>query len=215
LIDRAESPAGFATISQLGRLRGVDKAAISRRVARLEAQGLLKSQRGARGTKIVNIAEFDRAAGEATDAIRELNGRGAGATQSGLARGDGTAIEPADPILSREQARRASYDADMKKLDLEERLGQLVSVDRVQRAFADCAQIVAQAAGQMVGRAEENAAAVAKDGVQGARAWLKRATHDLCEAVARSATLLADEAQSDAQASLSIGQESAASAVAE
>jgi hypothetical protein len=206
MIDQAESPAGFATISELGRLRGVDKAAISRRVARLEAQGLLQSQRGARGTKLVNIAEFDRVAGATTDAVRELNGRSATVAPGSLA---------ADPILSREQARRASYDADMKKLDLEERLGQLVSVDRVQRAFSDCAQIVAQAAGQMVGRAEENAAAVAKDGVQGARAWLRAATRDLCEAVARSASLLVDEAQSDAQASVSVGQESAATAVAE
>jgi DNA-binding MarR family transcriptional regulator len=62
MIDQAESPAGFATISELGRLRGVHKAAISRRVARLEAQGVLQSQRGDRGTKLVNIAEFDRVA---------------------------------------------------------------------------------------------------------------------------------------------------------
>jgi DNA-binding MarR family transcriptional regulator len=155
MIDGAQS-LGWVSISELARMRGVDKAAISRRVRRLEDQGLLRTSEGKHGTKLVNIAEFDRAAGETTDAVRELNGNAS--SQTGA---------PADPILSREQARRASYDADLKKLDLEERLGQLVSAERVQRAFSDCAHVVSQAAAQLVGRAEENAAAVAKDGVQG------------------------------------------------
>jgi DNA-binding MarR family transcriptional regulator len=58
---------GSLDITALARLRGVHKAAISRRVARLEAQGPLKSRPGPNGTKLVNVVEFDRAAADNVD----------------------------------------------------------------------------------------------------------------------------------------------------
>ena len=115
---------GWVTISELARMRGVDKAAISRRVARFESLGLVHPRAGVGRTKLVNIAEFDRAAGETTDAVREANGRGAARAP------DATG---GDPILAREQARRAAVDADLKELDLAERVGELVAVEPYQR----------------------------------------------------------------------------------
>ena len=64
--------------------------------------------------------------GSTVDAVRESNGMAA------------RAAEPAAssvPILSRQQARRAAYDADLKRLDLEERRGVLVRVAKVEDAL--------------------------------------------------------------------------------
>lgn len=50
----------WATISELARQRGVSRSAISFRVGRYEALGLLKTRPGKAGSKLVNVAEFDR-----------------------------------------------------------------------------------------------------------------------------------------------------------
>ncbi len=52
---------GWLTVSALARVRGVDKAAISRRVARLEAAAALTTRPGPRGSKLINADEFARA----------------------------------------------------------------------------------------------------------------------------------------------------------
>jgi hypothetical protein len=64
----------WATISELAHQWGVDRSAISCRVSRYEALGLLKSSPGKRGSKLVNVAELDRIANEATDSARGLIG---------------------------------------------------------------------------------------------------------------------------------------------
>ena len=189
---------GWVSISELAQLRGVDKAAISRRVARLTAQGLLATRAGKGGTKLVNVAEFDRAAGEATNAIRELNGRSAslaGAPQPNLA---------AAPILAREQARRTAYDADLKRLELEERLHRIAPLDRVRSASAEFTQTLARVIDALPMRAEEIHAAGAKDGVTGTRAALKAAARELREEAAKAMTSIADAAEPDEEAELEI-----------
>lgn len=166
MIEPSDIPSGWATVSELARMRGVNKSAISKRVTRLEAQGLLHPKAGAHGTKLISLAEFERAVAQTTDAVRETNGRKAQA-----------AVSAADPILSKEQARRASYDADLKKLDLEERLGLLMPVEETRRVATDCALRLRQAVEALHSRAEEVAAAQARDGSAFARA-LVEATRD-------------------------------------
>jgi len=197
--DESSDLAGFVTISELARLRGVDKSAISRRVVRLEAQGLIETRRGNGSTKLVNVAAFDRAAGQTVDAIREQNGRGA----SLAAIGAPDAALPGDPILAREQARRASYDADLKKLDLDQRLGLLIPIDQVRDAMAACGQAMGRLVDQMPTKAEEIAAAVARDGAPGARAILKTLSRELRAELARALARLGeveDEAPGPADA---------------
>lgn len=65
-----EASGEWITVSALARARGVNKAAISRRVTRLEAAGVLATRPGTRGTKLIAIAEFDLACVQTTDAIR-------------------------------------------------------------------------------------------------------------------------------------------------
>ncbi len=162
MTDQAESAIGWVSISELARMRGRDKAAISRRVARLEAQGLLKSRLGPNSTKLVSVGEFDRAAGGAADAVRELNGRGSSGTPAPL-------DLASDPGLAREQARRAGLAADLLQLDLEERRGRLLPAEQFERAGTECGLAFVRVLDLALARIDELTSAAANSGVSGVR----------------------------------------------
>ena len=185
MAEAADDP-GWATISELARMRGCDKSAISRRVKRLEEQGLVHPRKE-RGVKLVNVAEFLRAADEHTDGIREANGRAT--LPSNFA---------TDPVLAREQARKTAIAADLAQLDLDERLGKLVRVDRVEAAMARCGGAFVRAVDQMRSRAEDCAAAVARDGAAGARKFLAEEGRRLREVIANEMCLIAGEGDVEA-----------------
>ena len=176
----------WLTVSDLARQRGITKGPLSRRVARLEDQGLLTTRPGERGSKLINVAEFDKVTGETTDAVRELNGNTAKTAPLPLS-------TPGDPVLAREQARRAAYDADLKQLDLKERLGQVVPIDDVEAAMVRVAETMVRTIDQLPSFADDLAAAVAKDGVHGARTFLKSKARDLRDALAKNLRLLEAE----------------------
>jgi DNA-binding MarR family transcriptional regulator len=185
----------WLSVTELARQRGVDKAAISRRAKRYEEQGLLHPRVGKGGAKMINVAEFDRAAGEATDAVRELNGSQGGAAAVSVA------TAPGDPVLAREQARRASYDADLKKLELEERLGELVPVAAVQEAIVTLSENFVRALDQIPSRAEEGFAEAGKGGLAGFRAFLRslaNGVRDTLERDLKGLVLGAKRAEADA-----------------
>jgi DNA-binding MarR family transcriptional regulator len=187
-----ETPAGFVTISELARLRGVSIPAISKRVTRLEAASVLRTQPGPRGAKLVNVADFNRVAAQTVDAVRSLNGASGGSPSPAA---DPT---PGAPILAKEQARRTKADADLKELDRDERIGQLVRGDKIKEAIVDALRMHTKVLSQLVSRAEENAAAVRKDGVPGARAFLKRLETELREDIAdRALELARSKAEND------------------
>ena len=204
--DQAESD--WASVSDLARLKGVNKAAISRRVTRLEAQGLLKSRRGARGAKLIDVAEFDRVATETTDGVRELNGRKSASAKA--SRPAAAATHPrhrsetaeapppgvaSHPVLSHEQARRAAADAALKELDLEERLGRIAPLDRVRQACLEFAQTLARVIDRRPSRVDDIIAANSKGGLQAARVVEKDERRELRAEMARAMDKLADEAE--------------------
>ena len=192
--DLAESASEDLMITELARLRGVDKAAISRRVSRLAAQGLLKLRRGPRGSKLVNVAEFERAVQITGDAVNEMNGRAAGA--------------PSDLILSREQARKTALAADLAQLDLDKRLGTLLPLDAARQAARATAERLRRATEQMPVRAEEVASSLAKaspfaqalleaqrSDPAGARAYFKALAREQLAELARMAIAFDDLAE--------------------
>ena len=175
-----ETPPGWLTISDLARERGVDKSAVSRRVARMEGLGLVTTRVQGKA-KLVNLAEFNRAAASTVDGVRELNGRGAtGPPDAGAPNSD-------DPVLAREQARRVGYSADLAKLDLDERLGRLVEVEAVRLSLETCALELVRVIDQLPARADALAAAVAKEGVAGLRAALRAVARAWRDTLARAA----------------------------
>lgn len=176
----------WVSVSDLAARKGVTKQTIAEKVARLEAQGLISTRPGKGRAKLVNLAEFDRAIGETGDAIREM------AAASARSPAAPTPVVPdgADPILAKEQARRVAYQADLAKLDLDERLGKLLPVEHVTAAMLRCAEALTRALEQMPTRADDLAAAVAKERVTGARAFLRAMGRDMRALLAREMRLL-------------------------
>jgi hypothetical protein len=125
-------------------------------------------------SKLVNLAQYDRAVGETGDAVKE----GAAATRAD----DGDAEK--NPALRDHQARAAQYTADLKFLDLEERLGRLVPVAEVEDAAAKCAEATVRIIDRLPTHADAVAAAVGKDGPAGARAKLKEIAREMRQAIA-------------------------------
>ena len=172
------------TITELAKRKGVSKQAVSKRVARLQTEGKLTIHAGERGSRLVSLAEFDKAIGETTDLGRE--------TAAATVRGS-RAVDPvAGHVYTDEQARHMAYKADLARLDLDERLGKLVAVDKFADAGARIAEALVRVLDGLASRADDVASAVAKDGVTGARAVLKGMGRDLREALNRELVTLAD-----------------------
>jgi hypothetical protein len=209
MAELAEDTSEWLTVSALARARGVDKAAISRRVARLEAAGALTTRAGERGTKLVNRAEFDRVAVETVDAVNAANGLKAQAARDGEV---GASAGPVNAsaglgLLSRAQASKTAAQASLVRLELGQRLGQLLPVEEMRRAAADCAMRLRRSVETTHARAEDVADGLARDSSfartllaamrndqAGARSFFKALSRDILEELARMAT-----AQDDAE----------------
>jgi hypothetical protein len=163
----------WLSVSEIARQRGISKQAVATKVQRLA----LETRPGPQGAKLVSIAAYDKAAATHVDAVRAANG-GASAPIA-LPAG-------ADPILAKEQARRTAYQADIAKLDLDERLGKLIPADHVVAAIATVAEAIVRAVDQLPTRADEAAAAVGKEGAHGARAFLRGAATELRASIERA-----------------------------
>jgi DNA-binding IscR family transcriptional regulator len=166
-------------VTDLAKAQKVSKQALSKRVLRLEGQGLLTTKLGPRGQKLVNVGEFDRVAEETLDAKQAQNGR-----KSRAAAPDDGGDDFFSPILAREQARKVAYQADLAKLNRDERLGKLLPIEKIADAAAQCAEALVRVIDQLPARADEVASAVAKDGEAGARAFLRSVARDMRERMA-------------------------------
>lgn len=150
---------GWASITALAELKGRNKAAVSRRVARLEEAGLLRARRGPKGEKLVEIAAYDRLVELHGDGVQTMNGMRASADT--------------DLVLSQEQAKRAAADAEMKRMDLEERRGRIISADHAERFVDTCSANAQTVLWRLPGLVEEIIAIGTKDGVPAARTFVK------------------------------------------
>jgi DNA-binding IscR family transcriptional regulator len=165
----------WLSISEIARQRDKSRQAIAKRVDSLVEAGLLETKPGPNGTKLVNLAQFDRAVGETGDAFKE-----AGAETKAEAETE----TPASPALRDHQARAAQYSADLKFLDLEERLGRLVPIDEAKFAGVKIGEAVVRIVGRLPTYAETITASAVKDGVPGSRAALKEIERDVRAAIA-------------------------------
>lgn len=186
----------WLSISDLARLRGITKGPLSRRVKRLEEGGFIATKTGERGAKLINVAEFDRAAERTIDAVRAQNGRrarkrlvlvvddaaDADKTHAPSVGDDGD--DDFSPVLAKEQARKVAYQADLAKLQRDEKLGKLLPIEKIADAAASCADALNRVIDQLPARADEIASAVAKEGEAGARAFLRSVARDMRERMA-------------------------------
>lgn len=169
--------------SELAKLKGVAKQTVSEKVARLVDAGKLEVRPGKGKVKLINVAAYDRALGETTDLAREQGAR----TRQAAA----DPATPRDPTFTKHQADKAGYEAEMKRLDLEERLGKLRTVDAIEDAAVTCGETVVRLIDQLALKVDEMAAAVAKEGVPGLRSVVKSIQFELRTKIADAFTKMA------------------------
>ncbi|WP_315728788.1 winged helix-turn-helix domain-containing protein [Bradyrhizobium sp. SZCCHNS2015] len=173
----------WLTISDIARRKGKSKQAISKRVKALIEAGLLQTKPGEKNTTLVNLAQFDRAVGQVGDAAKEQ----AAATRS-AAKVEAPQDPPGDgeggPDYREHQAREKQYAADLKFLELQERLGNLVQVSDLADQANKCAEVLVRVFDRLPTFADQMAASVGKDGAAGARASFKEIARDLRTAAA-------------------------------
>ena len=186
------------SVSELAQIKGVSKQAISKRLARLTGEGLLATRQRGRELTVL-LAEWDQVTAEVSDPAK-LAGRNTAREMRGEARleddvarnlGDGNA--KADPTYTEELTRKARYDADYRKLQVDKEMGKLLPVDDVRRAMERCAEAIVREIDQLANAAEDVAGAVSKSGVAGAREVLKARSRALRETLMRSMTLAATD----------------------
>lgn len=174
----------WETVADLAKRKGIARQSLHERVDRLEADGLITVRREGR-SKLINVAEFDRAVGEVGDAVKE----------AAFAARDPEVDADKNPALRDHQARAAQYGADLKFLDLEERLGRLIPVAEVEEAAQRAAEAIVRVIDRMPSYAEAIAAGVAKDGSHGARGALKEMAREIRQGVAEAMGVLAGAAE--------------------
>lgn len=178
----AESGGFWLSISDLAKHKGLSKQALAERVVRFEVAGKLTTRPGPGRSKLVNVAEFDRAAGEIGDLGRE---RGAATRRAAMA----MPLAPAgtDPSYTQEQARKMAYSADREKIALGEDLERLVPVDRLEAEFTRVLAPIARALTRLSAKADDVTAAVSESGRAGARAYLEALGADISNMIADAA----------------------------
>jgi len=206
-----DGSAVVVSVTELALVKGVSKQAISARLQRWEAQGLIRTgtRRGKRNTveKTVSLAEYDTVAGEVSDPSKvqghatraAIAADAAGALDDEVARNlDGHgAGAAADPTLNRELTRKAGYDADLKEMQLRKQRGELLEIEGVRTSMERCAEAIVRDVDQLPAFADDLAAAVASGGVPALRELLKVKARELRERLARSMTLAMSDDEND------------------
>ena len=206
-----DGSAVVVSVTELALVKGVSKQAISARLQRWEAQGLIRTgtRRGKRNTveKTVSLAEYDTVAGETSDPSK-IQGHATRAAIAGestaptlddavAANVGGAAKAEADPTYTRELTRKAGYDADLREMQLRKQRGELLEIEDVRSSMERCAEAIVRDVDQLPAFADDLAAAVASGGVPALRELLKVKARELRERLARSMTLAMTDDEDD------------------
>jgi DNA-binding IscR family transcriptional regulator len=183
----------WVSVSDLAARKGVTKQTIAEKVAKLEKAGLLTTRPGAGRKKLVNVAEYDFAIGRTRDALREMGA----ATKAEIKAQSPPAPTSSVLNLSEQQAQRLFYQTEITRLELEERQGKLRRVEEIEHGMARCGEALVRAIDQLPSRADDLAGAIVRDGVVGARGFLKTMARELRAVLAREMRLQDDEGLDD------------------
>lgn len=122
-VDGPVDPSVWLTLTQAAERRGVSKQAISKTVARLVGEGRLSTRAGQGGAKLINIVAFERLVASETDPSQALRNAQSGMPETPAP----TAQQSSAPTYMDSRATREAYQAEAARLDIAERLGDLVS----------------------------------------------------------------------------------------
>jgi DNA-binding MarR family transcriptional regulator len=180
------------SVCDLAKALGQDKGTVSRRICKLEAAGKLTPV-FIRRNKLVDVAEYERAI------AAEMTHQKANATAKRIAAGVPGDVLPAAGIAARTlteaNVENAQLRAEMAKIDLAERRGQVLALTDVQDSMVRCAGVMVRVIDQMPNRAAELFNAATQAGERGVRTVLRTMSTELRETIAREMTVLVDEAR--------------------
>jgi len=148
-------------LAEVARRRGTSRQAVSKRVKKLG----LTTRLGASGTVLIELAAFDRATHQAT--IRpDIAARSA----EPRARRNTTGETP--------MAERTRYEAALRRLDLEERLKNVVATKHVEDAMVAAGSVIVRVFGRLTAASSDIYAAT-KDGEPAVRRLLRQLVDDM------------------------------------
>lgn len=177
---QAEEPV-MVTLAELSRLKGVSKPAITKRVRRLEADGLIVVVADGHN-KRVDLAAYDLAIGKTGSPAHEQAAETAKAARQ---------ANPPKPELSSAfrdaQTAKALANARRAQLDVSERLGNLAPIKGpggVEEAMIGIGHALVRAVDRMTGYSVEIASAAREGGEQAVRRVLRAMRDDLRRSMA-------------------------------
>lgn len=146
----------WLTLAEIARRRGTSRQAVSKRVKKLG----LATRQGVNGTVLIELAAFDRATHQAT--IRpDLAARPAAPRARRGSSGD-------TPM-----AERTRYEAALRRLDLEERLKNLVSTKHVEDAMVAAGAVIVRVFGRLTAASSDIYAVTQQGGEPAVRRLLR------------------------------------------
>lgn len=167
----------WVTVGELARIKGVKHPAISKRLKRLAADGLIEVRKEGRATK-VRLAEWDHVTGERSDPSRTLSPSSDDAVDDAPA--------STDPSYAKEAAREKRYKAELAEMEVRRRRGELCEVALVGRRAAEASEVLVRAIDHLSTAADDLATAFSRNGVSGLRAALKSKAAEIRTLVADS-----------------------------
>ena len=174
-----------ASITEIAARDGISKQAVSKKVKDLIEHGLAV-ERNARGhIARVNLPQYDYLRGRHDDPSKAQR----------PAPIDDPTPPTVDPDSYDEALRKRTwYEAERKRLELEEKIGELIRVDQLAVAVDECGAEIVATVRRLQTEADTISAAVTRDGAHGLRVVLKQIENRMLGEIATSLDALARRA---------------------
>lgn len=191
MVDQVNSETLFKTVTELAEMEGVSKAAISKRLKKLEAAGL-ELKRNDRGHIVgVPVADYEALANVTIDPIKVSAAR----PEAGKTKIDGlpSSVGPLPGSLEHKRLEEKQLDIDRKKRAEALEMGQLVRLDLLRPALERAGKVIQAGINRLENRADDLCLAAEK-GSHAARLELKGYSAEICDLVAKELAAIAAEA---------------------
>jgi len=175
----------WLSVAELARMKNLSRQSVHERVRRLVETGDLTIRGEGRSLR-VNLAQYDLAIGSTGDAARE-----AGAATKAMVDVDA----PTSSAFRDAQTREKQYAADLKYLELQQRLGELVPVAEMKDAGVKMGEIVVNTITRLPSHVEALAAAFTKAGIQEMRSELNSIAYKMRVEIADAFGVMAENAE--------------------
>lgn len=183
-------------MTKIAERDGVSRQAVHKATHKFVNDGVVTGiERDQKGyITAVNIVEYDRARGTSADPAK-MQGS---ATKKIIEEDAGQ--QPAGKLPSdytRAITEKAFYETELKKIELRERMGQLVIVSKFDEAGAIAGKAIVAAIERIRFKHDEFVNAIARDGIRGSQAIFKQYINEVCTAVADAMDLMAKSAPAE------------------